>query len=182
MKKASLLLSVTCVAALAMAGCGGETESKSDGGSTSAVGSSSEATSEASFEDGVLELPALRIKITDSRVIQVGEEGNEYGDKPVIAFWYETTNLTDDDISPLAWIRYFDAFQDNNPNAVNQIEVASLPDSRFLDSQTETIKKDGTVENAMAYSLDDETTPVELVASENMFTDSELGRMTFTLD
>ena len=55
-----------------------------------------------------------------------------------------------------------------------------LPDDRFLDSQLEAIKQGGTVENAMAYELDDTTTPVDLVASE-LFTD-EIGRTTYDLN
>jgi hypothetical protein len=50
----------------------------------------------------------------------------------------------------------------------------TLPDDRFLDSQTENIKKAGTVENAMAYELDDLHTPVDLVATEGL--DTVIGR------
>ncbi|MEE0002161.1 MAG: DUF5067 domain-containing protein [Weissella confusa] len=42
----------------------------------------------------------------------------------------------------------------------------SLPDQQFLDSQTESIKKGATAKNAIAYSLDDETTPVVLKATK----------------
>lgn len=136
-----------------------------------------EAAGEPSFSDGVLTTPEVKIEITEHRVIPAGEEGNEYGDKPIIAFWYETTNLTDDEVDPLIWIGYFTAYQDNNPNSLNELEVAGLPDDRFLDSQTETIKKGGTVENAMAYELDDDTTPVDLVATRS----DELGTTTYPL-
>lgn len=139
---------------------------------------SPEGGAEASFADGVLITPEVKIVITEHKLIPVGDEGNEYGDKPVIAFWYEITNLTDDDVSPLNWIYYFTAYQDNNPNAENELNISSLPDDRFLDSQTETIKEGGTVENAMAYELDDETTPVDLVAHD--FT-TEFGRTTYNL-
>lgn len=33
----------------------------------------------------------IDLKITKYKVIQVGVEGNEYGDSPVIDFWYDTT-------------------------------------------------------------------------------------------
>lgn len=135
--------------------------------------------SESSFVDGVLTTPEVKIVITDHKIIPAGQEGNEYGDKPVIAFWYEITNLTDKDVDPTEWIFLISAYQDNNPNAENELDIGSLPDDRFLDSQTETIKKGGTVENAMAYELDDETTPVDLVASE-LFGD-EIGRVTYNL-
>ena len=118
------------------------------------------------FENGVLTTPELKIQITRYKVIKVGQKGNEYGEKPVIAFWYKTTNLTDADVSPMDFIFHFNGYQDNNPNAENELEVGMLPDDRFLDSQTENIKKGGTVENAVAYELDDLVTPVDLVATE----------------
>jgi len=140
-----------------------------------------EASSDASFVDNVLTLPEYTVTITDSKKIAVGQPGNEYGEKPVIAFWYEVTNTSDDAIDPTtAWIGTFTAIQDNDPNAVNELNVASLPDAQFLDSQLQDIKNGGTVANAVAYELDDETTPVELVASNDLGM-TEIGRATFTL-
>lgn len=118
--------------------------------------------------------------ITDHRIIPIGKKGNEYGSKTVIAFYCEITNLTDKGVSPLDWIYVFTAYQDNNPNSENEIEIAALPDDRFLDSQMETIKKGGTVENAVAYELDDETTPVDLVASDDLGM-TEIGKVTYKL-
>lgn len=139
------------------------------------------ASSGASFENGVLATDEMKIVITSHRVIAVGEPGNEYGDKPVIAFVYETTNLTNKELDPTtAWIGSFRALQDTDPNAVNELDIAGLPDERFLDTQLEKIKQGGTVENAVAYSLDDETTPVTLSASESLFQD-EIGTQTFEL-
>ncbi|USQ79131.1 DUF5067 domain-containing protein [Ornithinimicrobium faecis] len=149
-----------------------EEDSESDAGGESAAG-------EPTFEDGVLTTSDLKIVITDHKVIPAGDQGNEYGDKPVIAFWYETTNLSDEDVSPMDFLWHIEAYQDNNPNAENTLEVAGLPDDQFLDTQTETIKKGGTVANAMAYELDDETTPVDLVASDFM---TEFGKTTYDLE
>lgn len=133
------------------------------------------------FKDNEVKLNDLKIKITDSKVIQPGETGNEYGEKPVFAIWYETTNLSDKDIDPTtAWIAVFEAIQDNDPNAVNTLDVGSLPDEQFLDSQMQTIKKDGTVKNAIAYELDDLETPVTLVASQGVMGE-KLGEQTFNL-
>lgn len=181
-KTSNLLLAAFGTLTFTLAACGNSDENSNSNRSTSSVTAPSAATGEeSSFIDGVLTTPEVRINITDTKIIPVGQEGNDYGEKPVIAFWYEITNLTDQDIDPLAWIRYFDAYQDNNPSAVNELDVSGLPDDRFLDTQMETIKKDGTVENAMAYELDDDTTPVELVAKQNFLTDSEVGRMTYTI-
>jgi hypothetical protein len=131
------------------------------------------------FENGVLTTPDLKIQITRYKVIKAGQKGNEYGEKPVIAFWYKTTNLSGDDINPTEFISRINAIQDNDPNAVNELDVGSLPDDRFLDSQFETIKKGGTVEDASAFELDDLVTPVELVATEGL--DKVIGRATYTL-
>jgi len=131
------------------------------------------------FENGVLTTPDLTIQITRYKVIKAGQKGNEYGEKPVIAFWYKTTNLSGAKVDPTDFLFNFTAYQDNNPNAENELDVGGLPDDRFLDSQSETIKKGGTVENAMAYELDDLVTPVDLVATEGL--DEVIGKSTYKL-
>lgn len=138
--------------------------------------------SEYFFKDGVLVSEDVKIEITDYRVLPVGEKGNEYGEKPVIAFWYKTTNLTgNENVDPTsAWIVMFTAIQDNDPNAINELNIGMLPDDTYADSQLETIKKDGTVENAVAYELDDTTTPVTLRAFRGILGE-ELGEQTFEI-
>lgn len=120
------------------------------------------------FSDGVYTSDEYTITITDYKVIQPGETGNEYGDKPVIAFWYDTTNTASDDaLDPsTAWMFVFEAVQDNDPNVVNTLNVGMLPDQQFLDSQFQNIKVGGTVSNAISYELDDLTTPVTLTAKD----------------
>lgn len=133
------------------------------------------------FKDNEAKLNDLKIKITETKVIKAGEKGNEYGEKPVFAIWYETTNLSDKEIDPtMGWLAVFEAVQDNNPNAVNTLEVGGLPDDQFLDSQLETIKKDGTVKNAVAYELDDLETPVTFIATQGVG-GSKLGEQTFNI-
>lgn len=147
---------------------------------TSGASSSSEGVvASSSFKNGTLKTSDLTIRITSHKVIPVGQPGNEYGTKPVLAFYYKTTNLTDKKVDPsTAFILNITAFQDNDPDAENQLDVGSTPDDKFLDSQLENIKKGGTVENAVSYELDDLTTPVDLVASEDLgFTD--LGKVTY---
>lgn len=131
-------------------------------------GSDTAETTGASFSNGVYTSDEYTITITDYKVIQPGETGNEYGDKPVIAFWYDTTNTASDDaLDPsTAWMFVFEAVQDNDPNAVNTLNVGMLPDQQFLDSQFQNIKVGGTVSNAISYELDDLTTPVTLTAKD----------------
>lgn len=181
--KKSLVLVACASVALVLSGCGGtttESNASNNNSSPSAIESTVTAKSDSSFKDGVLITSELKIQITDHKMIPVGETGNEYGKKPVIAFWYKTTNLADKDVSPMNFLYSITAYQDNNPNAENKLEVGSLPDDRFLDSQTEKIKKGGTVENAIAYELDDETTPVDLVASNDLGM-TEIDKLTYKL-
>lgn len=139
------------------------------------------AESDVYFKDGEAKLIDLKIQITETKVIPPGEPGNKYGDKAVLAIWYDTTNLTGKDIDPTsAWMIVFEAIQDNDPNAVNTLEVGMLPDEQFLDSQLETIKQDGTVSNAVAYELDDLETPVTLVATQGI-TGDKLGEQTIEI-
>ena len=134
-----------------------------------------------SFEDNVLEVPAATIKITDHRIIPTGGPGNEDGEKPLIVFYYDVTNKTDAELSALDFVQYFTAIQDNNSDTVNELEVGSFYDPELTDSLLEKIKQGGTASGAVAYELDDESTPVELVAKDN-FGQTEIGRQTFELD
>ena len=134
------------------------------------------------FENNTIVTKDFTIEILEYKVIAAGEEGNQYNDSPVIAFWYNTTNTSGKEINPsTAWIFTITAIQDNDPNVVNTLDIASLPDSRFLDSQTATIKAGGTVENAVAYSLSDLETPVELIAKDGLL-GNELGSEVFEIN
>lgn len=179
--KLSLTIATIGIAAIVLVGCSTAGSPAATPGSTAAVNAPAATPAEASFKDSVLTTKDVEIKITDVKTIQAGEKGNEYGRKPVIAFWYDTTNVSGKETDPgTAWIFLFQAFQDNDPNAENKLDVGSLPDAAFLDSQMDKIKKGGTVSNAVAYELTDTTTPVKLVAS-TLLGQNEIGSMTFEL-
>lgn len=186
--KKLLPITIACLVVATVTGACGSPENGTDAPASqpstattaSTTGSTEPSKEAATFKDGVLTTPDFKIEITDHKVIPVGKKGNEYGEKPVLGFWYKTTNVSGTDVDPLTAILNFTAFQDTNPNAENELNVAALPDDRFLDSQTEKIKKGGTVENAIAYELDDLTTPVVLVASTDLGF-SEVGRMSYSL-
>lgn len=188
MKKSLIpLISASIALAFLLSACGTE-NSDPKGGNSSQTFSPSEgdgaddspSEDAPTFENGVLTTPDLKIQITRYKVIKAGQMGNEYGEKPVIAFWYKTTNLSGAKVDPtIGFVLHFNAYQDNNPNAENELDVGSLPDDRFLDSQTENIKNGGTVENAAAYELDDLDTPVDLVATEGL--DEVIGKATYKL-
>lgn len=192
MKKRMLAMVFACFMAMSLTACGGSnnaassttestTQAQTDTtGEDTAAGDT--ATPEYYFKDNELVATDVKINITDWKVIPVGEKGNEYGDAPVLAFWYDTTNLTgNEDVTPInAWIAMFTAVQDNDPNMVNTLDVAMLPDDQYLDTQDKQIKKDGTVSNAIAYTLSDDTTPVVLKATRGIGGE-ELGEQTFDI-
>lgn len=186
MKKLSLTFLLSALLVL-LAACGGEeTNVKENDVATNDTSNASGESKEESkddvyFKNGEVKLNDLQIKITETKVIPVGEPGNEYGENPVFAIWYDTTNLSDKDIDPTtAWAAVFTAIQDNDPNAINQLEVGMLPDDSHLDTQLETIKKGGTVSNSIAYELDDLETPVTLVATQGLMGE-ELGKQNYNI-
>ena len=134
------------------------------------------------FDGNKVEISDLSMEITDVKIIQPGEPGNEYSEKPVIAFWYNTTNKTDKEIDAItAWIVVFTAIQDNDPNIVNELEVGRSPDEQFLHTQSSTIKNGGTIANAFSYELTDSTTPVTLIATQGI-SGPEIGRYDFVIE
>ncbi|MDB1686275.1 DUF5067 domain-containing protein [Enterococcus durans] len=156
--------------------------SKTESSTTEQTGDFVAKASDASFDGTMLKGNSYSIKITNHKVIQPGEEGNNYGDKPVIAFWFDTlVNPDYDNSAPIspnnAWIMNFEAVQDNDPNKVNKLQVASLPDEKYLQDQSAEIKPGGSISSAVAYTLTDSETPVTLTA-KSMLGD-EFGKADF---
>lgn len=150
-----------------------ETKKEETKSSSENKGDFVEKASDSNFDGTMLRGNSYSIRITSHKVINVGEKGNEYGTKPVIAFWYDTLvspdYKNDRPIDPMSsWIMNFKAIQDNDKNAINKLEIAPLPDEQFLSSQMSQIKPGGTVANAVAYELTDTTTPVNLTAQDMM--------------
>ena len=184
--KIKLLLSILVTSVL-ISGCSTMKEEKKENPVTNETEkdkvNSTSRTGEYTFKDGKVTMEDIDLKITKYKVIPVGEEGNEYGDAPVIAFWYETTNKTEKDISPMiAWFASFPEgpIQDNDKNKVNKLQVALHPDKALVNDQMSKIKKGGTVSGAIAYKLTDITTPVKLTAYKGIG-GIELGNQEFAV-
>ena len=199
--KKSIILGALLLSTLLLVGCSGDKEVKKETVKSSAekvVKKSEEKkepaktqgdfvskASDSNFDGTMLRGNSYSVRITSHKVINPGEEGNEYGNKPVIAFWYDTLvsqdYKNDRPIDPMSsWIMNFKAVQDNDPNAINELQIASLPDKNFLQSQMSQIKPGGTVANAVAYYLTDTTTPVKLTAEDMMGT--EYGSFEYKLN
>lgn len=147
-----------------------------------AIDESMEPQDTSSFDGSKLIKDDYVIEITDVKVYQTGH--HSYSDDPTLAFWFDITasEHTSADITPNgAWISSFIARQDNDPNAVNDLKVGSLPDSAHGEVQMQTLKPGGTVSSSMSYQLDDISTPVELIAVKNRITDESYGFQTYTL-
>ena len=185
--KIKLLLSILATSVL-ISGCSTMKEEKKENPVTNETEkdkvNSTSRTGEYTFKDGKVSMEDIDLKITKYKVIPVGEEGNEYGDAPVIAFWYDTTNKSGkDNIDPMsAWFASFPegAIQDNDKNKVNKLQVALHPDKALVNDQMSKIKKDGTVSGAIAYKLTDLTTPVKLTAYKGIG-GIELGSQEFAV-
>ena len=186
--KSKKLLTVLMASSLLISGCSTMKEEKKENPVKNETDkdkvNSSSRDGQYTFKDGKVSMEDIDLKITKYKVIPVGAEGNEYGDSPVIAFWYDTTNKSGKDIiNPMsAWFAAFPegAIQDNDKNKVNKLQVAMHPDKTLVRDQSATIKKDGTVSGAVAYELTDLTTPVKLTAYKGVG-GAELGSQEFTV-
>lgn len=135
------------------------------------------------FDGEILETEKLKVKITDKKVLQPGDQGNEWGEKPLFVIWAEVTNKVgvELDIDAVNTIRFvFKAIQDNKEDYINTltgIYLSDVPDSAY-----KTIKKDGTVEAFFGYELSDEVTPITIVAIDYKGTGEEIGSYDYKLD
>ena len=139
---------------------------------------------DASFDGKILKGNTYSVKITDYKVIPAGEGINEYGDAPIIAFYYDTLVAPDYDNSmPVdassAWMYNFTAVQDNDPNTVNELNWAMLSyDDDTYEGDAE-IKPGGTVSSVVGYELTDSETAVTLSARDMFGT--EFGSFNFEI-
>ncbi|CAI3504417.1 hypothetical protein CIRMBP1292_00679 [Enterococcus cecorum] len=208
--KKNILLGLICIASLSLAACSSQKEQKtseSTKASSTVVTKTKESTTtstttqkadqapqnqsdfvataaEANFDGKMLRGNSYSVRITEHKVIQPGEAGNEGGDKPLIAFYFDTlVNSTYDNSAPLtpsiAWTLNFHVVQDNDPNKVNELQFGVLNDATAETNSYAEIKPGGTVSSAVAYQLTDTTTPVNLIAGD--LTGTQFGTAEFSV-
>lgn len=115
----------------------------------------------ATFENNEIKTSALKLKLTKSKVIPVGEAGNENGTKPVLAIWFSATNLSNNKVTARsAWTAIFAAYQKQASN--KQLKFGAVPDAALKDNFN--IPKGQTTKGAVAYELVDQQTSVTLKA------------------
>lgn len=161
------------MAALLLTACGSN-DSKEE--STDAEQEETKQSDDIYFDGKVAQTDEVKVEIKETKVIAPGEEGNEHGENTVFAIWYDVTNLTDEELTPIdGWVDNFEVIQDNSDDMIRKLEGDGMPDDAHLDTQMNVIKKGGTVEDSTMYKLDDEETPVTIIA-KNGFLGDEIGK------
>ncbi|BDR56515.1 DUF5067 domain-containing protein [Xylocopilactobacillus apis] len=134
------------------------------------------------FENKQVDNSEFTIKITKYRVIKPGKKGNKNGKSPVIAFWYQVKNKNKNNhVDPItAWQAVFKAQQLGSNNKKYDLQIAALPDDKYLQSQMTEIKQGKTVENAIAYKLNNKKNSVDLISIKGPFGEGS-GKETFPI-
>src|SRR5699024_552236 len=88
------------------------------------------------FQDGVIDINNVKLDIQETKVIEQSEKGNEDGENPEFAIWYDETNRTDEEITAEeAWTSQISAIQRSGAENANELEVTSLPNEADSDTQ-----------------------------------------------
>ena len=151
-----LIIGVLVVALIA----GGSTENSGDQGSGSVTPSGSSST-----------LGDFKVVISSCRIVE------DYKGDPVAIITYEFTN-NGDDPAAFIWSLNADAYQ----NGIGLTTAYFFDDSVYSsDNQMKEIKKGATLSVDVAYTLNDETTPIDIEVSEIFsLTDKKITK-TFTI-
>jgi hypothetical protein len=159
MKKIAMC-GVTLALLVGLAGCGREKAAQQVSHSQATTRVKSKKVT-ATFENNEIKTPALKLKLTKSKVIPVGEAGNENGTKPVLAIWFSATNLSNNKVTARsAWTAIFAAYQKQASN--KQLKFGAVPDAALKDNFN--IPKGQTTKGAVAYELVDQQASVTLKA------------------
>lgn len=112
------------------------------------------------------------IEIKDYKVYDKNNPNNTDGEgqKPIIVFFYEVRNISDDEAiydATQLWIQDMIPIQDNKSDTVNELtnndsDEYYSGDFSFEKNPEESIKKGGSARGIFWYALDDSVTPVEL--------------------
>lgn len=181
--KSKTLLASLLATGLVISGCSSAKEEKKENSVSNETSkekdNSSSSNSESTFKDGKVSVENFDLTITNHKVIPVGAEGNKNGKKPIIVFWYDTTNKTGNKkLEPMtAW---FSAFPGGATQNTDSLQVVLVPDTSLGSNQSVTVEKGHTVSSAIAYELNDSTTPVKIKAFKDSGT-KELGSQEFSI-
>lgn len=115
------------------------------------------------FNYRTAETEDVKIEITEIVTLPVGIEGNEHGEKDIIAFRYNITNKSGREVTALTgWKTVFRIYQVKK----KPLNSTAAPEKKFADIQNKKIKKGETVECVQAFQLNDSDTPILIKAVE----------------
>ncbi|WP_288531868.1 DUF5067 domain-containing protein [uncultured Secundilactobacillus sp.] len=174
-------MGATILATLTLAACGSKSadSSKDSSSDNNTHTVKTEKKTDRSFENNVLKLNDMTVKITKTSVIPVGNKGNEYSKKPVFAIWFDVTNTSDKKLTPVDVVSVLQATQEGK-NTDRKLDVGYAPDQKMVDIQSDSIKKGKTSKGAIAWELIDTKTPVVLTATTTT-DNSEVGHQTYNI-
>ena len=113
----------------------------------------------------------LTITLTEQKVLEPGAKGNEDGELPVLAIWYEVTNTSTHQTDALtSWFTHFQVHQnlsaDPNEPKLSALSMAMSPDPDLTTHETELIEEGATQKNVIAYQLLNPEAPVEIAVTD----------------
>lgn len=158
MKKITLL-GTTALVALTLAGCGNTNKDTKTANETK----TEKAAPVYGFKNNIINMDGVKVKITKMQIVKPSDADH----KSRLVLYYDITNKTGKDVSPLTFTALIDAYQDTDPNQENKLDVGpSLnKDQTLTDKQDEKIKKGKTAQGSITFDLDSTTTPVVLEAT-----------------
>ncbi|MDK6805116.1 DUF5067 domain-containing protein [Aerococcus sp. UMB7834] len=161
-------LAFLLVAGLALCGCAKESTSSALPGAYRSDKAKLYENIPETFDGRYLDTVDIDIEIEEVRVLPAGAKGNEEGERPVLAFWYDATNQSEEELSAFdAWIRCFVPTQHQDQlddNYENDLAIAKVPDSRYKKTQNKKLKQNESAKSAIAFEIADMKAPVTLFA------------------
>lgn len=159
MKKIALL-ETTALVALTLAGCGNTNKEAKTNNETAKTEKVAPAYG---FKNNIINMDDVKVKITKMQIVKP----DDVDSKSRLILYYDITNKTGKEVSPMTITALIDAYQDTDPNQENKLNVGpSLKkDQALTDKQTEKIKKGKTAQGSITFDLDNTTTPVVLEAT-----------------
>lgn len=119
----------------------------------------------------------FEVEFTSKRIVPAGEEGNIFTEKPALALTYTITNIDNDSLAPNDLLFYVSAFQ-----ADQELELAHIwGHESEPEGHVGPLAQGDSWDTVIAYELNDESTPVELVAIDERIFGDEVERFSIEL-
>lgn len=156
--KKLVTLGAAGLVALTLAGCGNKDNTKNANETKT-----EKAAPAYGFKNNIINMDDVKVKITKIQIVKPDDTDG----KSRLVIYYDITNKTGKDVSPLTFTALINAYQDTDPNQENQLKVGpSLEkDQALTEKQGEKIKKGKTAQGAITFDLDNTNTPVVLEAT-----------------